>query len=148
MIPRVHRVTSVEKIRDGGSLAATFTSDGGEYILFIKVRIALQGPPGGPGQMVRLGFDQPVLIDCDPKMRPADTDDVVHSALNGPSYPVSWNEARELLCAISRIYAPHRMGSGWLREMVHVVNHEGQVSPTAARLRSNPPGVKSACQED
>jgi hypothetical protein len=133
MVPAVHRVINVEKIRDGGSLAARFTSDGSEYILFIKLRSVFHGSPGSPAQTERLGFDQPVLIDCDPKKRPADTDQVVHSVLSGPSFPVSWSEARELLCAISDLSAGlNRIETDWLREMVNAASHEGRVPPTAA----------------
>jgi hypothetical protein len=131
MLPAVHRVITVEKIRDGGSFAAEFTSDGSEYILFIELRSIFRGPPGSPAQIERLGFNQPVLIDCDPKKRPRDTDQVVHSALSGPSFPVSWSEARELLCAISGLSAGlNRIESDWLREMVDVAGHEGRVPPT------------------
>jgi hypothetical protein len=133
MVPAVHRVISVEKIRDGGSLAARFTSDGSAYILFVKLRSVFHGPPGSPAQVERLGFDRPVLIDCDPKKRPADTDQVIHSVLSGPSFPVSWREARELLCAISGLSGGlNRIESDWLREMVNAVSHEGRVPPTAA----------------
>jgi hypothetical protein len=133
MIPAVHRVINVEKIRDGGSLAARFASDGGEYILFIKLRCVFHGLPGSQGQIEQLGFDQPFLIDCDPKKRPADTDEVGYSELSGPAFLVSWGEARELLCAISGLSAGlNRLKSDWLREMVNAASHEGRVPPTAA----------------
>lgn len=126
MVRAVHRVIRVEKIRDGGSLAATFTSEGSKYILFIRLQIVFHGLPGSPGHIERLGFDQPVLIDCDPKKRPADTDQVIHSELSGPSFPVSWSEARELLRSISGLSAGlNRIESDWLREMVNAASHEG-----------------------
>jgi len=134
MLPTVHRVLDVEKIRDGGSLAAQFASDVDEYILFIKLRSVFHGGSrGGPATRVeRLGFDQPILIDCDPKKRPPNTDQVVHSVLSGPAFPVPWSEARELLRAISNLAAGlDRMKSDWLQEMVEVVAYEGRVPPPA-----------------
>jgi hypothetical protein len=81
MLPTVHRVLDVEKIRDGGSLAAHFAGDDGEYILFIQLRSVFHSAPGSPTRIERLGFDHPVLIDSDPKKRPPNTDRVIYSVL-------------------------------------------------------------------
>lgn len=131
MLPTVRRVLNVEKIRDGGSLAAEFASDCGEYILFIQLRNVVHSTPGSPPRIERLGFDQPILIDCDPKKRLPDTDQVIHSVLSGPSAPVSWNEARELLRTIVNLAAGlNRIQSDRLQEMVNVASFDGRVTPT------------------
>jgi hypothetical protein len=133
MLPTVHRVLDVEKIRDGGSLAAHFTGDSGEYILLIQLRSVVDTAPGSPPRIERLGFDHPILIDCDPKKRPPDTDQVIYSVLSGPSSPVSWSEARKLLRAISnRADELNGIETDWLQEMVDVASYEGRVPPTAA----------------
>ena len=45
VLPHVRKVVSVEMIRDGGSYAATFESDGGDsYMLFIEIEFVNCGP--------------------------------------------------------------------------------------------------------
>ena len=133
MLPAVHRVLYVHKIRDGGSFAAKFSSRGAEYILFIKLRTVVRGQPGIAPRIERLGFDQPVLIDSDPKRRPQNTDRVAYSELSGPWVPVSWSEAAELLRSISNLGGElNPIESSWLQELVKVASNEGRDSPSAS----------------
>jgi hypothetical protein len=125
LLPTVHRIIKVELIRDGGSLAAMFEADGGgEYTLFMRIKVAASGSP----TVERLGYHEPILIDCDPTKRPPDTDKVIHSPLGGPSVSVSWNDARALLHAISNLargLSRHR--SDLLAEMESIVAAEGRL---------------------
>jgi hypothetical protein len=60
MIPSINVVLSVEMIRDGGSLAATFLgSDGCEYWVFLPVRINKLAS----GEWQRTGYEEPVILD-------------------------------------------------------------------------------------
>jgi hypothetical protein len=69
MLPSIALVFSVEMIRDGGSLAATFQgTDGCEYWLFLQVRIGD-------------GFEEPVILD----------------RLTQRKIPITWQQAESLL---------------------------------------------------
>jgi hypothetical protein len=123
MLPAVHEVVGVEMIRDGGSLAATFKSDGtSRYILLFRIHIADRGPL----EMERLGYHGPILIDCDPGKGKPNTDSVVYSELTGPSISVSWNQARDILDAMAygaRGLRP--LDAKLLQDMIFVSAHEG-----------------------
>ena len=124
MFPSVCRLDTVEMIRDGASLAAAFEDEcGARYILFIPIRTVNDGD-----RWRRLRYDPPILIDCDPKKRPADTERVRYSELCGPT--VSWTEARVMVDAIARLsdgldsFGRHR-----LSQMTYVATTEGQLPP-------------------
>src|SRR5271163_4697598 len=116
MLPAVRKVEGVERIRDGGSLAATFGSDeSSRYILFVPFR--------HDGQA---GYDLPVLIDCDPAKRPPDTERVRYSELGGPYVSISWSQARVLLDEISKAVGPmDRFQTEALRKMLDIVQRSG-----------------------
>ena len=63
-------------IRDGGSFAATFENrERNQYTLFTEVHFANVGPPkkdehGHYQEKELVGYDEPVIIDCDPAKRP------------------------------------------------------------------------------
>jgi hypothetical protein len=124
MIPSVCRLDRVEMLRDGGSLTAIFENErAARYILLIPIHMAKEG-----AEWKRLGYRSPVLIDCDPKKRPPNTDRVLYSELCGPDTPVSWAEARTVVEAITRLAG--QLGSlerHWLSQMTSVVATEGQL---------------------
>jgi hypothetical protein len=126
VFPSVCRLDTVEMIRDGGSLAAAFENEGGaRYILFIPIHTVKDGD-----KWKCLGYHPPVLIDCDPNKRPANTDRVRYSELGGPKVPVSWTEARVLIDAITQLAGgQNSFGRHWLKQMTYVAATEGQLPP-------------------
>jgi hypothetical protein len=126
MLPDVCRLDRVEMIRDGGSFAATFENDcGARYILFIPIRTVKDGD-----RRRRLGYDPPLIIDCDPKKRPANTDRVRYSELCGPKIPISWADARGAVDAITRLAnGLDSFGRHWLGQMAHIAATEGMLPP-------------------
>src|SRR5215472_18003867 len=91
MLLDVHKFICVEMMRDGGSFALKFEScDGNQYVLFTKIRFTNVGPPiedqhGYHQEKEIAGYDEPVIIDCDPAKRPQDTKGRIHSDLSGPA---------------------------------------------------------------
>jgi hypothetical protein len=126
MLPAVCRLDFVEMIRDGGSLAAAFENEcGARYVLFIPIHLFKDGD-----SWRRLGYHPPVLIDCDPKKRLANTEFVHYSELSGPKVPVSWTEARVAVDAITRLAdGLDSRRRHWLNQMTHVVATAGQLPP-------------------
>jgi len=124
MLPKVSQTEDVEMIRDGGSFAATFSDGSGHrYILFFQIKY---GERGAPRQHL-----PPVIIDCDPSRRPANTDRIFYSELGGPATPICWSDARNLLEEIAA-NKPTEGSPGrslhfeeWLLEMMDVATREG-----------------------
>jgi hypothetical protein len=136
MLPDVCRFISVEMIRDGGSFAAEFeSSDGNQYILFTKVQFANVGPPkkdehGYHQERELVGYDEPVIIDCDPAKRPQDTEKVRYSGLSGPASPVPWDQARKIIGKIGDLaQGLSPIQASWLKRMTAVVEGEGHPPP-------------------
>jgi hypothetical protein len=136
MLPDVRRFISVEMIRDGGSFAAEFeSSDGNRYILFTRVHFVNVDPPkkdehGYHQAMELVGYDEPVLIDCDPSKRPLDTEKVCYSELSGPASRVAWDQARQIIGKIGDLaQGLSPIQAGWLKEMTAVVEGEGHPPP-------------------
>lgn len=123
MLPAICRVKGVERIRDGGSFAATFEStDSNRYILFLKIR--LDSPVRPHRKMTR--YDQPVLIGCDPSKRPPNTAHVIYSELSGPYVSISWSQTRGLLEEISKLVKPtNPLHTEWLQDMIYIAPREG-----------------------
>jgi hypothetical protein len=133
MLPTVCKILGVEMIRDGGSLAAKFESDSaGRYILFFQIHVVDRGP----FEKEQLGYHEPVIIDCDPRKRPPNSSTVHYSELSGPSIAISWNEARDIVGAISRLAQglspPH---TKWLQEMICASANDGHLPPGPPRLK-------------
>lgn len=128
MLPKVSQTEDVEKIRDGGSFAATFLdSSGHRYVLFLPIKNTEQGGFLAPTQYLA-----PFLIDGNPSKRSANS-----SVLSGPQTPISWEQARNLLSDVAANKPseddPRRSFSfeAWLRDMTEVANREG--APEADR---------------
>jgi len=124
MLPHVTGLTHVEMIRDGGSFAATFDSDGSRYILFIPICIVDHEPP----MKERAAYGEPILIDANPAKRPADTATAIYSELCGPHVALSWDQAGDILTAAANHAARLRpINAEWLKQMIRVVAGKGQV---------------------
>src|SRR5277367_3429281 len=133
MLPDVRRFISVEMIRDGGSFAAKFEgSDAKQYILFTKILFADVGPPkkdehGYHQEMELVGYDEPVIIDCDPAKRPQDTEKVRYSELSGPASRVRWDQARKIIGTIGDLaHGLSPIDADWLKRMTAIVEGDGR----------------------
>jgi hypothetical protein len=81
----------------------------------------------------RLGYHPPILIDCDPTKRLANTDHVRYSELGAPKVPISWTEARVVVDAITRLAdGLNSFGRHRLSQMKYVAATEGQLPPDHA----------------
>jgi len=131
MAPAVKTVTGIERIRDGGSLAATFVDDhGATWILFLKIKQAHHAD-----SIERLGFDDPWLIDADPAKRPVSTDGRIYSELAGPAHPISWAEAQALVTQIAALAtALTEWAARALKQLQFVVQSQGQLPPDVTRF--------------
>jgi len=142
MLDEVRRLIDVEMIRDGGSFAARFeSSDGAQYILFTKIRLAGVGPPqkdehGYHQDMELIGYDEPIIIDCDPAKRPQDTENLRHSVLSGPASRVPWDQALKIIAKIGDLaQGLDSTQAKWLKQMTAVVEGKGH-PPPASKTRS------------
>jgi hypothetical protein len=136
MLPKVRKFISIEMIRDGGSFALKFESgDGNQYILFTKVRFSDVGPVkkdqhGDQQEKELVGYDEPVIIDCDPAKRPQDAEKVRYSELCGPESRVSWHQAREIIAKVGGLVPGlSPIQADWLNQMTAVVQSSGNPPP-------------------
>jgi hypothetical protein len=133
MLPDVRRLISVEMIRDGGSFATKFeSSDGNHYILFTKILVADVGPPkkdehGYHQERELVGYDEPVIIDCDPAKRSQDTEKVRYSELSGPASRMPWDQARKIIGKIGDLaQGLSPIQADWLKRMTAIVEGDGR----------------------
>jgi hypothetical protein len=133
MLPNVHKFVGVEMIRDGGSFAAWFeSSEPNRYMLFTKIQLVNCGPEekderGYYQEKELLGYDEPLIIDCDPAKRPPDTAHRIYSDFCGPKTRVTWDQARHIIDEVARLAPSLRsIQAGWLQQMVAVVHGDGQ----------------------
>jgi hypothetical protein len=113
MLPAIGLVQSVEMIRDGGSLGASFDgTDGSAYSLLFKVRI---GEPSG-GSAERLGYEEPVIFD----------------SVSRQEIQISWKHAQVLLSQIERL-VDNEESLKWLRAMQEVVVSRGGLPSAVSR---------------
>lgn len=127
MLPTLTEAINVEMIRDGGSYAATFgDKDGGRYILFTRIKNIDRDET----TRERIGYEPPILIDCDPTKRPPDTDKVVYSELGGPAIAITWAEARTIMALAEGLAKGlDEWRRKWLDQMNHVVTSDGGLPP-------------------
>jgi hypothetical protein len=127
-LPTLSKAFDVEMIRDGGSFAATFGDEGGRrYILFTQIKIIDRDYL----TRERIGYELPVLIDCDPDKRPPDTDRVHYGELSGPKSPITWAQARTLMVLTQRLAkGADQWRREWLECMNYVVVNDGGIPPT------------------
>ncbi len=94
MLPALTRAVEVEMIRDGGSYAATFCDEeGARHILFTRIKHIDRSET----TKEKIGYEQPILIDCNPTKRPPNTDTGIYGDLSGPSLAITWAEARAIM---------------------------------------------------
>ena len=118
MLPSIAHLNSVEMIRDGGSLAASFQgADSAEYWLFFQV--SLSEVPDGT--LERLAYQAPAVVE-----RQA-----------GTSVDVSWTQAKVLLNQLRPLLRDdaHR---GWLETMCVVAEGDGALPPGIERNLGKP----------
>ena len=128
----VHKFISIEMIRDGGSFAFKFEdSEGNQYILFTKIRLADVGPPqkdqrGYSQEREVVGYDKPVIIDCDPAKRPQDTQTRIYSELCGPASRVPWKHARQIIGKAGQLaQGLSPIEEDWLKHITAIVEGDG-----------------------
>src|ERR1035438_2404128 len=133
MLPDVRSFISVEMIRDGGSFAATFeSSDANRYILFTKILFADVGAPkedenGYHQERELIGYDEPVIIECDPAKRPQDTEKVRYSELSGPRSRIHWDQASKIIGKIGDLaHGLSPIEADWLKRMTAIVEGDGR----------------------
>jgi hypothetical protein len=128
----VRKFISVEMLRDGGSFALKFEGrEGNEYMLFTKIRFADVGPPqedqhGYSQEKEIVGYENPVIIDCDPAKRPQNTTGRIYGDLNGPATRVHWDQARQIVSeAATLAQGLSPIHSDWLKRMTAIVEGDG-----------------------
>jgi hypothetical protein len=105
MLPSIGLFRSVEMIRDGGSLAATFQgSDGCDYWLFLEVRIN----EISSAVRERVGYKAPVVVD----------------RLAQRPIPITWQHARVLLAQMRPLLRDDR-DRKWYEIMEEALLAEG-----------------------
>ena len=109
MLPPIAIVVSVEMIRDGGSLAASFCGPHGDrWWLLLKIRMA-DLPTGERG---RVGYSEPVALD----------------RLTGVEHALSWTQAGILLRQMKPMLSSDD-ARFWFAVMERVVSTEGELPP-------------------
>jgi hypothetical protein len=126
----VKSLLDVEMIRDGGSLAATFCDEvGSKWILLLEIdQISHES------EVETLGFKKPVLIDADPAKRPMDTEGRIYSALSGPAYSLTWEEAEALVGQITELATLAERAARYLNQFRIAIDSRGGLPPDMARF--------------
>jgi hypothetical protein len=143
MPPTLTRAVDVELIRDGGSYAATFCDEeGGRYILFTRIKHIERSE----ATKERIGYEQPILIDCNPTKRPPNTDTRMYGDLSGSSTAITWAEARAFM-ALTKGLAKglDARREKWLDQMNHVVASDGGLPPDVEAIAQvrRPPSISA-----
>jgi len=143
MLPALTRAVEVEMIRDGGSYAATFCDEeGGRYILFTRIKRIDHSET----TKERIGYEQPILIDCNPTKRPPNTDTRIYGDLSGPSTAISWAEARAFMAlTMGLAEGLDAWRQKWLDQMNHVVANDGGLPPDVEAIAQvkRPPRISA-----
>jgi hypothetical protein len=128
----VHKFINVEMIRDGGSFACKFEGrDGNQYILFTKIRFASVGASKKEHRDYSqkkeiVGYEKPVIIDCDPAKRPTDTKTRIYSELCGPAGRVSWRQAGQIIGKAGALaQGLNPIQADWFKRMTAIVEGDG-----------------------
>jgi hypothetical protein len=127
-----HRLIHFERIRDGGSLAADFETNGGRaYTLFFRI-LSEDGP--GSDEITHRGFAPPMIVNRASDAWPPAIAWETIAPYGGPATQVSWAQALELLNALDRSpdLEPNHV-EGVLR-MQRVAENEGRQPPEIAKV--------------
>lgn len=140
MLPAVSKFGGVEMIRDGGSLSLTFGSnDGSRYMLFVQILLEER-----TFSYEILGYGPPILIDCGPAKRPADTETLSYGELSGPKFSITWHEAGLLLDDFLPLVPElDEWCAEWLRMIVFFVKNDGRCPPDRKVLLKSIPQVSN-----
>jgi hypothetical protein len=96
------------------------------YIPFTQIKMIDRDPL----TIERVGYGQPVLIDCDPAKRPPDTDQRRYSALSGPKTLLTWDQARIFMALAKELTGGlDQSRQQWLDYMNYVVTSDGDMPP-------------------
>jgi hypothetical protein len=96
-------------IRDGGSLAATYSDSFQEAVLFLKIEMNTRSD----GAWVTTGFEDPVVLGGAP----------VHWRR-----PITWNEARQAIQTMQEVAGNlNPRQRQLLAKMAHIAAHDGSV---------------------
>ena len=107
MLPAIAHALSIEMLRDGGSLCASFQgTDGSQYWLLLPVVIA------GPGTSAAAHYGLPVIVE-----RPFAPEEL----------QVSWEHARLLLQPIEDLLPPNA-NRAWVQPMYDCIRAKGRWS--------------------
>jgi hypothetical protein len=99
-----------------------------------KILVADVGPPkkdehGDHQERELVGYDEPVIIDCDPAKRSQDTEKVRYSELSGPASRMPWDQARKIIGKIGDLaQGPSPIQADWLKRMTAIVEGDGRPS--------------------
>ena len=73
-----------------------------------------------------VGYEKPVIIDCDPAKRPADTKTRIYSELHGPARRVSWRQARQIIGKAGTLaQGLNPIRADWFKRMTAIVEGDG-----------------------
>ncbi|MGM9485862.1 hypothetical protein [Ideonella sp. YS5] len=125
MLPPISANTSIEMIRDGGSLQAGFVgANGSKYCL----HFALVSEEAASGELVRLGYEQPVVFE---RLEVREEKRIEWQAIN--QVEVSWEHAKVLLHQL-RAFLQRDQDSKWLAAMEEVANTKGEIPGEVPRV--------------
>lgn len=117
MLPSISALVAVEMIRDGGSLAATFSGlNGSKYGMHMQV-ISGRGPSG---ELIRRGYERPVVFE---RIEVHDQQRWGWEAIN--EVELSWQHAVALLHQL-RPHVRSESDARWLAAMIECAKGEGK----------------------
>lgn len=135
MLPEVDAIESVEMLRDGGSLNASFVgATGKQYWLLFSLKSEL----GQGGEFVRLGYERPVVFERVETRHNATS--VEWQSVD--QVTLSWAEADSLLVRMRR-FVHAESDTKWLDAMVQVARTEGALPPGIERVLGVPRRLRS-----
>ena len=126
------RLTHFERIRDGGSLAAEFETDGGQvHTLFFPI-LSEHGP--GPDEITYRGFEPPMIVNHVADAWPPAIEWKTVARYGGPATQVTWAQALALLSAVDRSPDLEPEEVEGVRRMQRLAEDEGRQPPEIAKV--------------
>jgi len=125
MLPPISAIISIEMIRDGGSLEASFVgANGSKYCL----HYTLIFESGNSGEFVRLGYEKPVVFE---RLEVRQENGFKWHSIG--EIQVSWAHAKVLLHQL-RNHLRNDDDAKWLEVMEEVANKDGQLPESIPRI--------------
>ncbi|MER8523191.1 hypothetical protein [Mesorhizobium sp. M0598] len=131
MLPNLSRFVDIEMLRDGGSLTATFNDDDHNHILLLQ--IVHEADQNSQASYAR--YHDPVLINCNIKLRPRASAGMIYSELSDPQTPITWEEAGVLIGMASLPGNSPSWRLQWLAMMKEAVANKGSAKRTSGEQR-------------